>query len=384
MKLTRRQLKLLIEKNLKSSSKDIEGFKNVDPADRARLRRKVVQGYLDDGSLGKIEIVERLWMMFNPEGSSTSLSVVKNHEAVLGSNVDLLFDGDYLHWRNGGTTVVKFPAIAGVTPWNEGSWLRYYKDVRDFSKMKSQGPPPEGEYSVGRLQTAPGTVDSGVADLESSLAYEKKYNEELWGKVQSGEITKDEYYKKIEEFSEDNTNFYDDKIRSRLAWGKYRASFKRYGKTKTHGRGGFYIHGGDSAGSHGCIDLLTHMDDFAKLLTFWRSQSRSKKLILTVKYAPQFSDLVNKWVDVWDDGEVNQSQNVESMLENQLSFLKDDSISMTEKVKRVAIMAAKEVDSIPVADVIAYMKRQGYTLKNIGKFTKSVYDYMTGNDLEAQ
>ena len=385
MKLTKKQLIQIINENLASVLLEVDtdsDADDVDPEERTKLRRSLVKSYVGSGARGRFEILEKLWMMLNPEGASTRLSAVKNPETIMGSDVNLLFDGDFLHWRDGDATIVKFPAIAGETPWNEESWLRYYKDVKDFSTMQAQGPPPEGEYKVGGLQKAPGQAASEIVDLESEIASFKKFEVDLWNKVESGDITIDDYNKKVDVFSADDTDFYDDKLKSRFAWGNYRASFVAKKGTETHRRSGFYIHGGNQVGSHGCIDLLTHMDDFAKILTFWSSQSRNKRLDLTVKYAPQFSDLVNKWVDVWDDGFANKSQNVESMLEDQLSFLEDDEISMTDKAIRVAKLSIKHAESFPLKDVVAYMKRQGYTLSNIRKFMKSVYDYLAGKDLE--
>ncbi|MEZ5601109.1 MAG: DUF2778 domain-containing protein [Candidatus Competibacteraceae bacterium] len=45
------------------------------------------------------------------------------------------------------------------------------------------------------------------------------------------------------------------------AWGRYRISIHPF-TTETFGRGGFFIHGGATPGSAGCIDLTNHMDRF--------------------------------------------------------------------------------------------------------------------------
>ena len=49
-----------------------------------------------------------------------------------------------------------------------------------------------------------------------------------------------------------------------IAWGNYRITIHPYPSTKTHGRGGFFIHGGARPGSAGCIDLCWYMPDFVK------------------------------------------------------------------------------------------------------------------------
>jgi len=46
------------------------------------------------------------------------------------------------------------------------------------------------------------------------------------------------------------------------AWGEYRISIHPFTTTETFGRGGFFIHGGDTPGSAGCIDLVKKIKDF--------------------------------------------------------------------------------------------------------------------------
>lgn len=48
------------------------------------------------------------------------------------------------------------------------------------------------------------------------------------------------------------------------AWGNHRITIHPYQQTDTHGRGGFFIHGGTVYGSLGCIDLAGNMDQFVK------------------------------------------------------------------------------------------------------------------------
>jgi len=44
--------------------------------------------------------------------------------------------------------------------------------------------------------------------------------------------------------------------------GNYRITLRVFPGTITHGRGGFFIHGGTRPGSAGCIDLTSAMDSF--------------------------------------------------------------------------------------------------------------------------
>lgn len=53
---------------------------------------------------------------------------------------------------------------------------------------------------------------------------------------------------------------------SRQAWGNYRLTIHPYPGTVTHARGGFFIHGGATPGSAGCIDLTMYMDHFVEKL----------------------------------------------------------------------------------------------------------------------
>jgi Protein of unknown function (DUF2778) len=50
------------------------------------------------------------------------------------------------------------------------------------------------------------------------------------------------------------------------AWGNYRVTIHPYLQTVTYGRGGFFIHGGATFGSAGCVDLAFGMDDFVAKL----------------------------------------------------------------------------------------------------------------------
>jgi len=46
------------------------------------------------------------------------------------------------------------------------------------------------------------------------------------------------------------------------SWGNFRITIHYFPKTETFRRGGFFIHGGKTFGSKGCIDLAMYMDSF--------------------------------------------------------------------------------------------------------------------------
>lgn len=73
------------------------------------------------------------------------------------------------------------------------------------------------------------------------------------------------------------------KTGSRDAWGNYRITIHPFKTTETFMRGGFFIHGGKTLGSAGCIDLTKYMDTFVNDL---QSELATKKcqIHLTVKY----------------------------------------------------------------------------------------------------
>jgi len=55
-------------------------------------------------------------------------------------------------------------------------------------------------------------------------------------------------------------------LRYEQPWGTHRITIHPFDSTPTFGRGGFFIHGGGTPGSAGCIDLTSHMADFARRL----------------------------------------------------------------------------------------------------------------------
>ena len=71
--------------------------------------------------------------------------------------------------------------------------------------------------------------------------------------------------------------------RYETAWGTHRITIHPFDTTHTFGRGGFFIHGGTSPGSAGCIDLTTNMAALASRLA---ATPPARKVKLTVSYPP--------------------------------------------------------------------------------------------------
>jgi hypothetical protein len=72
------------------------------------------------------------------------------------------------------------------------------------------------------------------------------------------------------------------------SWGYHKIRIHANSITNTHGRGGFFIHGGEILNSAGCIDLGSDMGDFVLRLVMHlnlHDPDRKTNIKLTVKYA---------------------------------------------------------------------------------------------------
>lgn len=146
------------------------------------------------------------------------------------SKIWLRFDGKSLRALGTKKTLV-FPAVSGK---------RNDKGLFDYSaerqRIPNQGPIPVGEYWVQPSQ--------------------------MW-----------------------ENNWFKSALRSsRNAWGNFRLTIHPYPATVTHGRGGFFIHGGTAPGSAGCIDLVAHMDKFVEQLKHELGGLPECYVRLTVQY----------------------------------------------------------------------------------------------------
>jgi hypothetical protein len=146
------------------------------------------------------------------------------------SRVTLNFDGKFLYVR-GVKTPLTLPAVSGKR--TETGKFDYSPERQ---KIPYQGPIPAGEYWIQPSQ--------------------------LW-----------------------ENNWLKSLVRApRSAWGNYRLTIHPYPSTQTHGRGGFFVHGGNVPGSAGCIDLTMHIDRFVKQLTSELGGKPECYIPLTVSY----------------------------------------------------------------------------------------------------
>lgn len=142
------------------------------------------------------------------------------------STLTLRFDGRFL--TLGGPTGRRYEAVSGM-PGLKGRFS--YSATRQ--RISHEGPIPEGEY---------------------------------W--IQPSEMWTNRWYSNA----------------PRDAWGNHRITIHVSPGTKTHGRGGFFIHGGAEPGSAGCIDLHVHMDAFVRDLRKATDDDDACYVPLTVQY----------------------------------------------------------------------------------------------------
>lgn len=153
---------------------------------------------------------------------------VPNHPACGRSRISLVFDGKQL--RAAGTVeAMTYPAVSG-RPVSQGK----FDYSADRQKVPDAGPIPEGEYWIKPSQM----------------------QENAWYRAHN----------------------------PRFAWGDYWLTIHPYPATPTHGRGGFFIHGGSTPGSAGCIDLTMHMTRFVEALKKELRDLPECFIPLTVRY----------------------------------------------------------------------------------------------------
>jgi hypothetical protein len=134
------------------------------------------------------------------------------------SAVSLRFDGKTLIMKAGAQSP-SYPAVSG-RPRN-GAFIYNL----DRQKEASSGPIPAGTYWIQPSQM-----------WRRSWLSDRKL--EWWDRGDAGSHAR--------------------------AWGDQRITIHPFPDTQTYGRGGFFIHGGEVAGSIGCIDLTGDMAAFAK------------------------------------------------------------------------------------------------------------------------
>jgi len=177
------------------------------------------------------------------------------------STTHLVFDGNFMSMSNGNSPLKRWGAIAGITPWNTGRNVN--KNTTEFQTHKGEGPLPEGNYVIGKIQTRDQKVDNDIISRIKRAIHTSGNNSD-------GEDL--------------STDWQKGTTQSQMAWGNHRIAIQPSKGTNTFGRGGFYVHGGAVRGSHGCIDLTTNMGDFTKHYAAWQGKHGKTSIPLVVKY----------------------------------------------------------------------------------------------------
>ena len=150
--------------------------------------------------------------------------------------VNLFFNGKELSFLKNGRALKSWPAMSG----REGYQHRY--DVF----IKNKGPIPEGIWHVRQKN------HQNIKGLSSWGRTKSKFGFGTWPGLES-------------------------------SWGEDRIWLEPHLSTRTFGRTGITIHGGDEFGSAGCIDLAGGMPDFIKFFKEYNDD-----LDLIVRYPEDF------------------------------------------------------------------------------------------------
>lgn len=187
----------------------------------------------------------------------------------------LFFNGNKLEFIEKGKVTKTWTAVSGRTyyHWYEkpAVWnKRYTIPHGEWAKTKDEGPTPPGIYTLGETQYRPSDSKwkTDADYVKSAIAKSVVSN------LPGSPIRDTEGHEFIQ-----NTKI------SKIAWGDYRWALNPKSGTNTLGRNRFYLHGGSTPGSIGCIDLVTNSGDFAKYYAKWRERTGEKTIDVKVDYS---------------------------------------------------------------------------------------------------
>jgi len=144
----------------------------------------------------------------------------------------LLFNGVHLTWVEKNNNVISWPAVSGKKGYQSP----------DNHALKNKGPLPEGKWLVKQSEYQKMPDRSWIEEIAAELG------RTAWPGGES-------------------------------SWGRNRIWIHPATGTEVFNRSGFSIHGGDSPGSAGCIDMTSHMSDFIK-----KYLQHGNDMILEVNY----------------------------------------------------------------------------------------------------
>ena len=181
-------------------------LKYVDPAGELWFKIEDLWTYLDG-------VNERSVSSVDADGNDV-VTVTAGRESVVG------FNGDQVTYYGPGGSTTSWDAVSGDVD-------SAHRTQPGLQGVRDRGPIPEGMYSFN-----PALIQN----------YDRHVNalDKLAGLVAARGGWRG----------------------GRASWGNNRVELTPYPSTNTYGRSGFYIHGGKTPGSRGCIDLCSRADDF--------------------------------------------------------------------------------------------------------------------------
>lgn len=203
----------------------------------------------DDTTLSRLEATDRasadaIRQLFPTHVRSTTLIAAASRDGARETTKDqagedhlaeLYFDGKMLRWIQNSSVRFSWPAVSGVPGFQE----------KRFQSLEFKGPLPEGIW-VARQDQFQSFMTLPIHQMLAPIIRR--------GAWKGGPP----------------------------AWGLHRIWLLPVSVPQIFGRSGFSIHGGWDPGSAGCIDLTSHMDDFAdKFLQYGES------MLVIVKYNEQ-------------------------------------------------------------------------------------------------
>ena len=195
------------------------------------------------------------------------------NEAESKSDAHLLFNGNTLDFVENGSVIKSWPACSGRSYYQwyvkPESWKkRYTTSPEEWSKVKSEGPIPQGTYKLGPTEER---------DLNARWRNDDNFVKLTLAKQTVLLLPNNDVTLSTDDFKEITDP-------SRIAWGNFRFALIPQKGTNTFGRSGFFMHGGSLPGSIGCIDLVTGIRDFGQYYKAWLEKTGNTTIELIVDY----------------------------------------------------------------------------------------------------
>jgi hypothetical protein len=187
----------------------------------------------------------------------------------------LFFNGNKLEFIENGKVTKSWIAVSGRTYyhwymkpaiWNK----RYTMSSEQWAKVKNEGPTPPGLYTLGATQHR---------DIDTKWKTDPNYVKKIISIAAISDLPGSPVKDTEGHAFNQNTTV------SKTSWGDYRWTLKPKAGTDTLGRNSFYLHGGSTPGSIGCIDLVTNSGDFAKYYEAWKKRTDKETIDVKIDYS---------------------------------------------------------------------------------------------------